>query len=100
MTAEGSSAAIQATPAPPPPAPPHEPAALPGARHALLLLVLINLFNYIDRQILAAVEPYVRADFFPPVDGIEPAQAKELMGFLSFAFLLTYMLTAPLFGAL
>jgi hypothetical protein len=27
---------------------------LPGARTALFLLVLINLFNYIDRQILAA----------------------------------------------
>jgi MFS family permease len=76
-----------------------------GARHALLLLVLINLFNYIDRQVLAAVEPQIRASFFPPVPGpdgklVEPAGAKELTGFLSFAFLATYMLTAPLFGAL
>jgi len=30
---------------------------LPGARSALALLLAINLFNYIDRQILAAVEP-------------------------------------------
>jgi len=28
---------------------------LPGARAALLLLLSINLFNYIDRQVLAAV---------------------------------------------
>jgi len=30
-------------------------AALPGARAALILLLTINLFNYIDRQVLAAV---------------------------------------------
>ena len=29
--------------------------ALPGARAALVLLLAINLFNYIDRQVLAAV---------------------------------------------
>jgi hypothetical protein len=28
---------------------------VPGASQMLLLLVLINLFNYIDRQVLAAV---------------------------------------------
>lgn len=78
---------------------PVEP-ALPGARHALLLLVLINLFNYIDRQVLAAVETNIRADFFPEVNGVEPPAAKPLMGALAFAFLFTYMLTAPLFGAL
>src|SRR5262245_32305818 len=89
------------TSAPPVASPPAAvPEVVPGARHALLLLMLINLFNYIDRQVLAAVEPYVRAEFFPKVDGVEPAEAKELMGFLSFAFLLTYMLTAPIFGAL
>src|SRR5262245_33188859 len=35
-------------------------APLPGARSALLLLLAINLFNYIDRQVLAAVEPEIR----------------------------------------
>jgi MFS transporter, Spinster family, sphingosine-1-phosphate transporter len=95
MPAEGSSAAAQEAPSAP----------VSGARHALLLLVLINLFNYIDRQVLAAVEPQVRAEFFPKVPGpdgtlVEPAEAKQLTGFLSFAFLATYMLTAPLFGAL
>ena len=29
----------------------------PGARTALWLLLAINLFNYIDRQVLASVEP-------------------------------------------
>lgn len=75
----------------------------PGRRHALILLLLINLFNYIDRQVLAAVEPYVRAEFFrsvPTDPTTETADAKELMGYLSFAFLATYMFTAPLFGSL
>jgi len=77
-----------------------------GAWQALLLLILINLFNYIDRQVLAAVEPSVRAEFFPPVldpqtgEIAEPPDAKALMGFLSFAFLATYMFLAPVFGAL
>jgi len=76
------------------------------ASHALILLLLINLFNFIDRQVLAAVEPYVRADFFPdvlnPITGQmeEPEGAKAAMGWLAFAFLATYMLLAPLFGAL
>lgn len=83
-----------------------EPSGVPGARHALILLVLINLFNYIDRQVLAAVEPQIRAEVFPPQidpdtgEALEPEEAKGLTGFLSFAFLFTYMLTAPIFGAL
>ena len=40
----------------------------PGARIALLLLLGINLFNYIDRQVLAAVEPEIRATFFQSGD--------------------------------
>lgn len=75
-----------------------------GARIALTLLVFINLFNYIDRQVLAAVEPSIRAEFFPKVLDAdsgklkEPADAKFWMGLLSTAFLITYMLTAPIFG--
>jgi MFS family permease len=100
MSAEATSAVL-----PVPAAAPRE-AAIPGARHALVLLMLINLFNYIDRQVLAAVEPQIRAEFFPPVldpasgQMVEPEDAKKLTGFLNFAFLFTYMLTAPLFGAL
>ena len=46
-------------------------APLPGARSALLLLLTINLFNYLDRQVLAAVVPNVRADLFGP-EGVPP----------------------------
>lgn len=97
MTAEGYSAAVS------PPSPAASAAPLAGARHALLLLLLINLFNFIDRQVLAAVETPIREEFFrsnPNDPKTETANAKELMGYLSFAFLVTYMLTAPIFGAL
>ena len=35
-----------------------------GAYTALALLLAINLFNYIDRYVLAAVEPAIRKHFF------------------------------------
>jgi MFS family permease len=63
-----------------------------GGGVALGLLVAINLFNYIDRQVLAAVEPEISAKLFPNGGG------GTLMGLLPFAFLITYMLLAPLFG--
>jgi MFS family permease len=66
---------------------------MPGAALALALLVGINLFNYIDRQVLAAVEPQIRATLLP-----DDPNAKTKMGLLSTAFLFTYMLTAPIFG--
>src|SRR5438105_5088448 len=72
-------------------------AAMPGARSALILLLAINLFNYIDRQVLAAVEPEIRREI---LTGVAADQAKFRMGLLSTAFLLSYMLTAPLFGLL
>src|SRR5438876_618034 len=40
---------------------------LSGARSALFLLLAINLFNYIDRQVLAALEPDIRASFFAAI---------------------------------
>ncbi|MBX9687695.1 MAG: MFS transporter [Candidatus Obscuribacterales bacterium] len=87
--------------------------ALPGARAALLLLLSINLFNYIDRQVLAAVVPEIRQEFFsqgstpgPAVQflldtlqsilGANPENA--LIGLLSMAFMVSYMLMAPIFG--
>jgi MFS transporter, Spinster family, sphingosine-1-phosphate transporter len=70
--------------------------ALPGAYPALALLLGINLFNYIDRQILAAVEPEIRAHFFSPND----VNAMAKTGTLATAFLVSYMLTAPIFGLL
>lgn len=68
--------------------------ANPGARSALALLLGINLFNYIDRYILAAVEPEIRRTFFSADD----IDAKTKTGALATAFLLTYMLSAPIFG--
>src|ERR1043166_6850619 len=65
-----------------------------GARTALWLLLLINLFNYIDRQILAAVEPSIRATFFSAGD----PNAMAISGTLGSAFLVTYMLAAPALG--
>jgi MFS transporter, Spinster family, sphingosine-1-phosphate transporter len=66
----------------------------PGAVTSLALLLGINLFNYIDRQVLAAVEPEIRAAFFSPHD--PNAMAKT--GSLATAFLFTYMITAPILG--
>ena len=70
--------------------------ANPGARTALTLLVGINLFNYIDRFVLAAVEPEIRAAFFLPGD----PNAMAMTGLLAPAFLVTYMCSAPVLGFL
>src|SRR2546421_12638552 len=67
-----------------------------AARSALLLLLTINLFNYMDRQVLAAVEPDIRATFFAAND----LHAMTKTGWLGSAFLLTYMFSAPLLGFL
>src|SRR5262249_22178275 len=78
--------------------------AAPGARQALTLLLLINLFNYIDRQVLAAVEPDIRKHFLAEDS---PGAAfwlglndnpKFWTGCLSMAFLVCYMLLSPVFG--
>ena len=58
------------------------------------LLLAINLFNYIDRQVLAAVEPWIRATFFSATD----VNAMAITGTLGSAFLITYMLSAPILG--
>ena len=62
---------------------------LPGARAALVLLLGINLFNYVDRQVLAAVEPLIREHF---------GATQTQMGWLATAFLVSYMIFSPLFG--
>ena len=66
------------------------------ARTALFLLLGINLFNYIDRQVLAALEPEIRATFFKAGD----PNAMTMTGLLGDAFLVTYMLSAPVLGFL
>jgi MFS family permease len=76
-----------------------EPSAqkpISGARSALFLLLAINLFNYIDRQVLAAVEPDIRATFFAPDD----ANRMTKTGLLAVAFFVTYMISAPVLGFL
>jgi len=87
----------------------------PGARTALVLLLLINLFNYIDRQVLAAVVDPLKETFFGANAsssealvglqdwcrshlGFKPELA--LIGVLSMAFMVVYMVGAPLFGKL
>jgi MFS family permease len=76
-----------------------EPSAqkpISGARSALFLLLAINLFNYIDRQVLAAVEPDIRATFFAPDD----VNRMTKTGLLAVAFFVTYMISAPVLGFL
>ena len=65
-----------------------------AARTALWLLLTVNLFNYIDRYVLSSVEPEIRAHFFSPND----PNAHTLTGMLGTAFLVSYMLSAPVFG--
>jgi MFS family permease len=91
--------------------------AFPGARAALVLLLLINLFNYIDRQVLAAVVDPLKQTFFGASGGATGSTALDslqawcrdhlgfkpelaLIGVLNMAFMVTYMAGAPLFGRL
>lgn len=72
--------------------------AVPGAGWALALLLGINLFNYIDRQILSATLPKIKRDasIFRPDD--EWINTK--LGALTTAFMVSYMLLSPVFGRL
>jgi MFS family permease len=65
-----------------------------GARLSLALLLAINMFNYIDRYVLAAAEPAIQKQFFKPND----PNAEALMGGLATAFIVSYMLMAPVLG--
>jgi len=64
-----------------------------NARYSLGLLLSINLFNYIDRYILAACEPRIKHELL----GNDP-NALTKMGSLATAFTVSYMLCAPVFG--
>ncbi|CAN5709659.1 MFS transporter [soil metagenome] len=99
-------------PAPTPaPVPSADPSAVPGLkslsitpRVGLVLLLLINLFNYIDRSIMSAVLPTVQEEFYPGSTGLGAAKtaasehANANMGLLATAFLVSYMCAAPIFG--
>lgn len=63
----------------------------PGAGRALALLLLLNLFNYIDRQVVPAVELPISLEF---------GASKQQMGYLATGFLIVYMVAAPAFGFL
>ncbi|HUY36936.1 MAG TPA: MFS transporter [Pirellulales bacterium] len=64
------------------------------ARLSLALLLTINLFNYVDRFVLAATLTPIKEDLFSKDD----KTADFWMGMLSPAFLVSYMCAAPLFG--
>jgi MFS transporter, Spinster family, sphingosine-1-phosphate transporter len=67
---------------------------VPGGRTALALLLAVNLFNFIDRYVLASVEPEIRAHFFSAND----PNAHFLSGSLGSAFLWSYMVSSLIFG--
>ncbi|HZW05554.1 MAG TPA: MFS transporter [Phycisphaerales bacterium] len=67
-----------------------------GAVSALVLLLGLNLLNYADRSVLFAVQPLMQKDLLAPND----PDAKTKMGLLVTAFLVVYMVAAPLFGIL
>jgi MFS family permease len=59
---------------------------------ALSVLTLINLLNYLDRYVVSGIVPGLKA---PPL-GLSDSQ----VGLLTTAFMLVYMVAAPVFGAL
>jgi MFS family permease len=63
------------------------------ATRALTLLLAINLFNYIDRYVLASVLPTLKHEFLAG----DPNQNGKA-GLWTTAFLISYMFTAPIFG--
>src|SRR5436190_17004531 len=62
-----------------------------AAYYGLAVVTLLNLLNYIDRYILAAVVPRIQSEL-----GLTNTQA----GLLATAFLVAYFITSPVFGAL
>jgi MFS family permease len=89
----------------------------PGARSALGLLLLINLFNYADRYVLAAVVGPIKRTYFGAggFAGNDDALAKALnwfqhhvgfkpddacLGLLATAFMVIYMIGSPIFARL
>ncbi|PYX05592.1 MAG: MFS transporter, partial [Acidobacteria bacterium] len=60
-------------------------------RTALVLLTALNLLNYVDRNVLFAVQPLVQDEFHI---------SKTQVGYLTSAFLLFYMFAAPFVGPL
>lgn len=61
------------------------------ATYALIVLTLLNLLNYVDRYIFAALIPYIKPD-----TGYTDAQ----LGYIASAFTIIYTVCSPLFGYL
>src|SRR5437879_2790730 len=59
---------------------------------ALGVLTLINLLNYLDRYVVSAIAP--------DLQGALMGLSDQQLGWLMSAFMLVYMLAAPVFGAL
>src|SRR3954470_18950148 len=62
-----------------------------GARWALAVLLLVNLVNYLDRQVLYSLLPLIQGSL-----ALTDAQA----GRLASAFMIVYMVAAPPIGCL
>ncbi len=92
---------------------PSPQAPLPGARRTLILLLVVGLFDYIDRYVLAGLVPLIRAEFFSGhhaqsgfvqtlVDwigrflGHNPENSA--IALLSLAFMISYALFSTIFG--
>jgi MFS family permease len=68
------------------------PAAQRAARYALGILTLINLFNYLDRWVVASVVESIKKS--------ELHLSDTQLGLVGTGFIVVYTLTSPLFGAL
>jgi len=64
-----------------------------AARWGLFVLTLVNLFNYLDRNVLSALVESLKKD-----PGLHLSDAQ--LGILPTAFILVYMFTSPVFGYL
>jgi MFS family permease len=62
------------------------------ATYALTILTFINLFNYLDRWVVAAVAESIKRS--------ELALTDTQLGFVATGFVIVYMLTSPVFGSL
>src|SRR5689334_23002771 len=61
-----------------------------AARYALAVLTFINLFNYLDRWVVAAVVESIKKSELHLTD--------TELGFVGTGFIFVYTITSPLFG--
>ena len=65
------------------------------ARWGLFVLTLVNLFNYLDRFVVASLVESLKRPF---PEGLSLSDSE--LGWLATGFILVYMLTSPIFGTL